>query len=63
MLGIVIEVLDVIRNSLPALEVYIDIFSGSKILLLEEPLVNIYTQLMLFGVEAVKLFNRSALGM
>ncbi|KZP05320.1 hypothetical protein FIBSPDRAFT_1054157 [Athelia psychrophila] len=59
--GTVVEVLDIIRNSLPVLDVYIDLFSGSGIQLLKGPLVEIYTQLMLFGLQAVKLFNRSML--
>ncbi|KZP17459.1 hypothetical protein FIBSPDRAFT_26294 [Athelia psychrophila] len=59
--GTVVEVLDIIRNSLPVLDVYIDLFSGSDIQLLKGPLVEIYTQLMLFGLQAVKLFNRSML--
>ncbi|KZP24403.1 hypothetical protein FIBSPDRAFT_951170 [Athelia psychrophila] len=58
-LGTVVEILDVIRNSLPALEVYTKMFGSSDIQLLKRPLVEIYTQLMLFGVHAVKLFNRS----
>ncbi|KZP08930.1 hypothetical protein FIBSPDRAFT_250985 [Athelia psychrophila] len=61
-LGTVVEVLDEIRNSLPALEVYIKLFGFSDIQLLKGPLVDIYTQLMLFGVQAVKLFDRSMLG-
>ncbi|KZP24417.1 hypothetical protein FIBSPDRAFT_1042200 [Athelia psychrophila] len=60
--GTVVEVLDIIRNSLPVLDVYIDLFSGSDIQLLKGPLVEIYTQLMLFGLQAIKLFNRLLVG-
>ncbi|KZP26380.1 hypothetical protein FIBSPDRAFT_949556 [Athelia psychrophila] len=60
-LATVVEVLEGIRNSLPVLDVYIELFSSSDIQLLKGPLVEIYTQLMLFGVQAVKLFNHSML--
>ncbi|KZP33502.1 hypothetical protein FIBSPDRAFT_1036051 [Athelia psychrophila] len=57
----VFEVLDVIRNNLPVLDVYIELFSASGIQLLKGPLVEIYKQLLLFGVQAAKLFNHSVL--
>ncbi|KZP13535.1 hypothetical protein FIBSPDRAFT_1049346 [Athelia psychrophila] len=60
-LATVVEILDVVRNSLPTLEVYTKMFGSSDIQLLKRPLVDIYTQLMLFGVEGVKLFKRSML--
>ncbi|KZP24445.1 hypothetical protein FIBSPDRAFT_1042213 [Athelia psychrophila] len=60
-LDTVAEILDVIRNSLPTLEVYTKLFGSSDIQLLKRPLVEIYTQLMLFGVQGIKLFDRSML--
>jgi hypothetical protein len=58
----VCDVLDDIRKSLPVWEVYVEIFRSSNIQLLKEPLVDMYVQLILFGLRAIKLFNRSMLG-
>ncbi|KZP24358.1 TPR-like protein [Athelia psychrophila] len=45
-LATVVEILDVVRNSLPTLEVYTKMFGSSDIQLLKRPLVEIYTQLI-----------------
>jgi hypothetical protein len=60
-LDAVIETLDNIYKCLPAFEKYVDIFGSSSSQLLKEPLVVIYTELILFGLTAVKLFNRSSI--
>ncbi|KAF7965512.1 hypothetical protein HWV62_43094 [Athelia sp. TMB] len=58
----VLDVLEDVRNSLPTLDVYIRLFGSSNIQLLRRPLVEMYSHLMLLGIEAMKLFNRSMLG-
>jgi hypothetical protein len=60
-LDAVTETLDDIYKCLPAFEKYVDIFGSSDIQLLKEPLVAIFTELILFGVTAVKLFKRSTI--
>jgi hypothetical protein len=55
------EMLDDIYKCLPAFEKYVDIFGSSDLQLLKEPLVAIFTELILFGVTTVKLFNRSTI--
>jgi hypothetical protein len=55
----VLAMLDEISNGLPTLETYIDIFGFSEIRLLEAPLIKIYAELISFGIQAVKLFDRS----
>jgi hypothetical protein len=57
----VVEMLDDIYKSLPAFEKYVDIFGSSDSQLLKQPLVAIFTELILFGLTAVKLFNRSSI--
>ncbi|KAF7966513.1 hypothetical protein HWV62_38096, partial [Athelia sp. TMB] len=57
----VLDVLEDARNSLPTLDVYIRLFGSSNIQLLRRPLVEMYSHLMVFGIEAMKLFNRSML--
>ncbi|KAF7972002.1 hypothetical protein HWV62_19285 [Athelia sp. TMB] len=58
----VLDLLEDARNSLPTLDVYIRLFGSSNIQLLRGPLVELYSHLMIFGIEAMKLFNRSMLG-
>ncbi|KAF7986442.1 hypothetical protein HWV62_31201 [Athelia sp. TMB] len=58
----VLDLLEDVRNSLPTLDVYIRLFGSSNIQLLRRPLVEMYSHLMLLGIEAIKLFNRSMLG-
>ena len=45
-------------RGLPALDIYIQIFGASRIRLLERPLVDLYAELITFGIEAVKLFDK-----
>ena len=49
---------DIVKG-LPALETYIDIFGSSQLQLLREPLVDIYREFIVFGLQAVRLFDRS----
>ena len=49
---------DIVKG-LPALETYIDIFGSSQLQLLRESLVDIYREFVVFGLQAVKLFDRS----
>jgi hypothetical protein len=54
----VIDVLDDVLMGLPALDVYVQMFGASHVRLLEKPLVNLYVELMNFGVQAAKLFEQ-----
>lgn len=47
---------------LPALETYVHLYSASELQLLKTPLVNIYVDLISFGLRAVKLVDRSVSG-
>lgn len=53
--------LEGVTNALPAMSTYISIFGGSELQLLRRPLITIYAQFVIFGLQAVKLFNRSSL--
>ena len=54
----VVDILDGVLRGLPALDVYVQIFGASRIRLLEKPLVGLYAELILFGMEAAKLFGK-----
>ena len=51
--------LEQVAMRLPVLETYIGLFGSSENQLLKAPLIDIYTTLMLFGIQALKLFDRS----
>jgi hypothetical protein len=57
----VLALLSEVTNGLPALETYIKIFGCSDIRLLEIPLVTMYVEIIMFGIQAVKLFDRSTI--
>jgi hypothetical protein len=50
--------LDEVLKGLPALDVYVQTFGASRIRLLEKPLVDLYTTLITFAIEATKLFAK-----
>ena len=51
--------LEQVAMRLPVLETYIGLFGSSENQLLKAPLIDIYTTLILFGIQALKLFDRS----
>lgn len=51
--------LEEVVNGLPVLHMYIGLFGTSQNQLLKNPLVNIYTELVLFGLHALEMFGRS----
>ena len=55
----VLALLNEVTNGLPALETYIKIFGCSNIRLLESPLITMYVEIIMFEIQAVKLFDRS----
>ncbi|KAA6409989.1 MAG: hypothetical protein FRX48_06603 [Lasallia pustulata] len=56
----VLTMLEDIVKELPALQAYINIYGSSKLQLLREPLVDIYAGFIVLGLQALKLFGRSA---
>jgi hypothetical protein len=54
---IIITLLENMLKRLPMVETYIDIFGASNIQLLRVPLVNLYSKLIEFGIQVVKLFD------
>ena len=56
----VLTLLEDIIKELPALQAYINIYGSSKLQLLREPLVDIYAGFIVLGLQALKLFGRSA---
>jgi hypothetical protein len=54
-----VDLLDGTLRELPALDVYVQIFGASRIRLLEKPLVDLYAELITFGIETAKLFDKS----
>jgi hypothetical protein len=54
-----VDLLDGVLRELPALDVYVQIFGASRIRLLEKPLVDLYAELITFGIETAKLFDKS----
>ena len=57
----VLEILERVVKSLPSWEIYIQLYKSSKIQLLRPALVEIYSDIVLFGLRAIKLFSRSSL--
>ena len=57
-----VDQLDGVLRELPALEVYIQIFGASRIKLLEKPLVDLYAELIAFGIET-ELLDQSTSSM
>jgi hypothetical protein len=57
-----VDQLDSVLRELPALEVYVQIFGASRIKLLEKPLVDLYAELIAFGIET-ELLDRSTSSM
>jgi hypothetical protein len=55
-----VDQLDGVLRELPALEVYVQIFGASRIRLLEKPLVDLYAELIAFGIETAKAFDQSS---
>lgn len=51
--------LERIANILPSLRVYVKLYSDSKLQMLKDPLVNVYADIITFGLGAVKLLNKS----
>jgi hypothetical protein len=58
----VLETLEDIVRSLPSWEAYIQLYGYSRIQPLRPALVQIYSDLISFGLCAIRLFNRSTLG-
>lgn len=58
-----VDQLDGVLTELHALEVYVHIFGASRIKLLEKPLVDLYAELIAFGIETAELFDRSTSSM
>jgi hypothetical protein len=58
-----VDLLDGVLRELPALDVYVQIFGASRIRLLEKPLVDLYAELIAFGIETAKLFDKSTSSM
>ncbi|KAA6409811.1 MAG: hypothetical protein FRX48_06423 [Lasallia pustulata] len=56
----VLTLLEDVIKELPALQAYINIYGSSKLQLLREPLVDIYAAFIVLGLQALKLFGRSA---
>ena len=57
-----VDQLDSVLRELPALEVYVQIFGASRIKLLEKPLVDLYAELIAFGIET-ELLDQSTSSM
>ncbi|KAI9817428.1 MAG: hypothetical protein M1827_001037 [Pycnora praestabilis] len=57
----VLDALESITKALPRFGIYIDLFGSSDIQLLRAPLTDIYSDLIRFGIQAIKLFDRSML--
>ena len=58
----VLETLEDIARSLPSWEAYVQLYGYSRIQLPRPALVQIYSDLISFGLYAIRLFNRSTLG-
>ena len=55
-----VDQLDGVLRELPALEVYVQIFGASRIKLLEKPLVDLYAELIAFGIETELLVQSTS---
>src|SRR5205085_10259182 len=60
--SVVLETLEDIVRSLPSWEAYVQLYGYSRIQLLRPALVQMYSDLISFGLCAIRLFNRSTLG-
>jgi hypothetical protein len=50
--------LEELARALPSFSAYANIFKDSEIQLIRDPLVTLYREIILFGLEAVKILNR-----
>jgi hypothetical protein len=57
----VLDTLEQITKVLPSVKAYVELYGKSQLQLLREPLVNIYADMISFGLRAVKLINKSKL--
>ena len=57
----VLSMMEEVVDGLPTLDIYIHLFGSSEHELLKVPLVNTFTELVLFGTRAIELFDRSAI--
>ena len=53
------DVLDDLASALPRMEVYVKLFATSDIQLLKAPLIQLYAEIVRFGLLATGVFNRS----
>ena len=57
----VLNLLEEIVSGLPKIDIYVHLFGSSEHQLLKTPLVDIFTELVVFGTRALELFDRSAI--